>query len=91
MAVTIVGDHHLGMLAWNPETGSDPWDLHIAQDTLIKDVDKLLESTGDCSVGVLLNVGDMIHANNLKGETDSGTPLDVDGRRRQDNSAAGGG
>ena len=24
MAVTIVGDHHLGMLAWNPETGSDP-------------------------------------------------------------------
>ncbi|MEL0118655.1 MAG: LuxR C-terminal-related transcriptional regulator, partial [Opitutae bacterium] len=30
MAVTIVGDHHLGMLAWHPETGSDPWDLHIA-------------------------------------------------------------
>ena len=74
----------LGMLAWSPETGGDPWDLQIAQDTLIKGVDKLVASTGDCSVGVLLNVGDMIHANNLKGETGAGTSLDVDGRGRQD-------
>jgi hypothetical protein len=89
MAVTIVGDHHLGMLAWSPETGSDPWDLQIAQDTLIKGVDKLMESTGDCSVGVLLNVGDMIHANNLKGETGAGTALDVDGRAGKTIRAAG--
>ena len=89
MAVTIVGDHHLGMLAWSPETGSDPWDLQIAQETLIKGVDKLVESTGDCSVGVLLNVGDMIHANNLKGETGAGTPLDVDGRAGKTIRAAG--
>jgi hypothetical protein len=89
MAVTIVGDHHLGMLAWTPETGADPWDLQIAQDTLIKGVDKLLASTGDCAVGVLLNVGDMIHANNLKGETGAGTPLDVDGRAGKTIRAAG--
>jgi len=89
MAVTIVGDHHLGMLAWSPETGGDPWDLQIAQDTLIKGVDKLVASTGDCSVGVLLNVGDMIHANNLKGETGAGTPLDVDGRAGKTIRAAG--
>jgi len=89
MAVTIVGDHHLGMLAWSPETGSDKWDLKIAQDTLIKGVDKLVESTGDCSVGVLLNVGDLIHANSLKGETGSGTPLDVDGRQGKTIRAAG--
>ena len=89
MAVTIVGDHHLGMLAWSPETGDDPWDLQIAQDTLIKGVDKLVGSTGDCSVGVLLNVGDMIHANNLKGETGAGTPLDVDGRAGKTIRAAG--
>ena len=89
MAVTIVGDHHLGMLAWSPETGGDPWDLQIAQDTLIKGVDKLVGSTGDCSVGVLLNVGDMIHANNLKGETGAGTPLDVDGRAGKTIRAAG--
>jgi len=89
MAVTIVGDHHLGMLAWSPETGGDPWDLQIAQDTLIKGVDKLVASTGDCSVGVLLNVGDMIHANNLKGETGAGTSLDVDGRAGKTIRAAG--
>jgi hypothetical protein len=89
MAVTIVGDHHLGMLAWSPETGADPWDLQIAQDTLIKGVDKLVASTGDCAVGVLLNVGDMIHANNLKGETGAGTPLDVDGRAGKTIRAAG--
>ena len=89
MAVTIVGDHHLGMLAWSPETGGDAWDLQLAQETLIKGVDKLLESTGDCSVGVLLNVGDMIHANNLKGETGSGTALDVDGRAGKTIRAAG--
>ena len=81
MAVTIVGDHHLGMLAWSPETGGDPWDLQIAQKTLIKGVDKLMQSTGDCAVGVLLNVGDLIHANSLKGDTGSGTVLDVEGRQ----------
>lgn len=89
MAVTIVGDHHLGMLAWSPETGGDPWDLQIAQDTLIKGVDKLMQSTGDCAVGVLLNVGDLIHANSLKGETGAGTALDVDGRQGKTIRAAG--
>lgn len=89
MAVTIVGDHHLGMLAWSPETGGDPWDLQIAQETLIKGVDKLMQSTGDCAVGVLLNVGDLIHANSLKGDTGSGTALDVEGRQGKTIRAAG--
>lgn len=89
MAVTIIGDHHLGMMAWGEETGAEDWDLDDSQSTLIKGVDKLVSSTGDCAVGVLLNVGDLIHANSLKNETAAGTALDVSNRQGKTIRAAG--
>lgn len=89
MAITIIGDHHLGMMAWGEETGAEDWDLEASQSTLIKGVDKLVSSTGDCSVGVLLNVGDLIHSNSLKNETGGGTPMDVSNRQGKTIRAAG--
>jgi hypothetical protein len=39
--------------------------------------------------GILVNLGDFFHANNIKNETGSGTPLDVDGRAGMVIEAAG--
>src|SRR5690606_21428236 len=35
MAAYPVGDHHLGMLAWNKETGAD-YDMHISEELLAR-------------------------------------------------------
>ena len=76
----LVGDHHLNALCWSPETGGDDWDTNIAQDVLIKAVDKLVSAAGESEVGALINLGDFLHANSSDNKTAKGTPVDVDGR-----------
>ena len=76
----LVGDHHLNALCWSPETGGDDWDTNIAQDVLIKAVDKLVSAAGESEVGALINLGDFLHANSSDNKTAKGTPGDVDGR-----------
>ena len=76
----LVGDHHLNALCWSPETGGDDWDTNIAQDVLIKAVDKLVSAAGEAEVGALINLGDFLHANSSDNKTAKGTPVDVDGR-----------
>ena len=76
----LVGDHHLDALCWSPETGGDDWDTNIAQDVLIKAVDKLVSAAGESEVGALINLGDFLHANSSDNKTAKGTPVDVDGR-----------
>jgi len=80
LSAYLIGDHHLNALCWSPETGGDDWDTNIAQDVLIKAVDKLVSAAGDSEVGALINLGDFLHANSGDNKTAKGTPVDVDGR-----------
>ena len=77
----LIGDHHLGMLAWTPETGDDNYDIDISTKLLYNAVDTLAEMSSHAHLGILINLGDMMHANNLKNQTGSQShTLDVDGR-----------
>ena len=80
LSAYLIGDHHLNALCWSPETGGDDWDTNIAQDVLIKAVDKLVSAAGDAEVGALINLGDFLHANSGDNKTAKGTPVDVEGR-----------
>jgi predicted phosphodiesterase len=80
LSLYLIGDHHLNALCWSPETGGDDWDVNIAQDVLIKAVDKLVSASSESRVGALVNLGDFLHANSSDNKTGKGTPVDVDGR-----------
>lgn len=81
LANYLIGDHHLGLVAWPPETGGDAYDIDISTKLLFNAVDTLTSMCSHAHTGVLLNLGDMMHANNLKNQTGSQThTLDVDGR-----------
>ncbi len=73
------GDPHFGMYAWWQDAGAD-FDLDIAERMTCGAVDRLVSSAPEGSVGVLLNLGDMFHADNQQNTTQSGHQLDVDGR-----------
>lgn len=73
------GDPHFGMYAWWQDAGAD-FDLDIAETLTCNAVDRLVASAPEGSVGLLLNLGDMFHADNQKNMTNSGHQLDVDGR-----------
>jgi hypothetical protein len=73
------GDPHFGMYAWWQDAGDD-FDLDIAENLTTSAVDRLVASAPEGSVGVLLNLGDMFHADNQRNQSQSGHQLDVDGR-----------
>lgn len=82
-AMYLVGDHHFGSLA-DSETkmaGDDAdWDVKIATKALHNAVDRLSNRVGNAHTGVLVNVGDLFHANSGDNKTTAGTPVDVDTR-----------
>lgn len=77
LACHLIGDHHLNMYAWAPETGGDDWNIEKAQTALISAVDKLVQATSDADVAALINLGDFMHANTSANTTAKGTPVDV--------------
>lgn len=80
MNVIPLGDPHLGMLSWAPETGED-FDLDIATDNLLAGADWLMGRIPLASVCLLINCGDFFHSDNMDARTArSGHQLDVDGR-----------
>jgi hypothetical protein len=90
LASYLIGDHHLGMVAWTPETGDDTYDISISTKLLFNAVDTLSQMSSHADIGVLINLGDMMHANNLKNQTGSQThTLDVDGRMGKSIRAVG--
>jgi UDP-2,3-diacylglucosamine pyrophosphatase LpxH len=88
-ACYLIGDHHLGLRAWNKETGQDDYDIGISCKLLFNAMDTLTHASKHAHTGILVNLGDFFHANNIKNETGSGTPLDVDGRAGMVIEAAG--
>ncbi len=89
-ACYLLGDHHLGMRAWNKETGQDDYDLEISSRILFNAIDTLTHASKHADTGILVNLGDFFHANDLKNQTPgSGHGLDVDGRAGMIIRAAG--
>lgn len=80
LTVYPIGDHHFGMRSWKPETGAD-YDIEIASDLLTAAAAHLVDLSPDSETGMIINVGDWFHVDNLKNETSrSGHILDVDTR-----------
>jgi len=80
MACYPVSDHHLGMLSWHEETGSD-WDLDIAEQTLSQAMDHLVKSVPSCERATLVFLGDLLHYDSFESVTPtSKNLLDADGR-----------
>lgn len=73
------GDPHFGMYAWWQDAGAD-FDLDIAEELTCSAVDRLVAAAPEGSTGLLLNLGDMFHADNQRNMSQSGHQLDVDGR-----------
>lgn len=74
-----LGDPHIGMLSWEPETG-DNFDTEIAVRELLACV-RLLVGAGRSEHAIICNLGDFLHAQNDSNKTPGhGNELDVDGR-----------
>ena len=80
MSLYPAGDPHFGMLAWQKEVG-ESFNLAIAERDLCAAVDYLVEQSPPSQRGILVNLGDFFHTDNMRGETArSGHALDTDGR-----------
>jgi len=74
-----MGDPHFGMYAWALDAG-DNFDLKIAEELTCNAVDRLVATAPMAKTALLLNLGDMYHADNQDNTSKSGHQLDVDGR-----------
>ncbi len=79
LAVYPMGDPHFGLLAWWRDAGGN-FDLKEAERLTTGAIDRLVASAPAARTGLLLNLGDMFHADNQSNLTVSGHQLDVDGR-----------
>lgn len=81
MAVYPIGDAHIGMRAWGEETQGDSWDMTEAVRVQCGAMAALVELAPAADQGVIINLGDWLHADNMEGMTSrSGHVMDLDGR-----------
>lgn len=82
-ACYILTDYHLGMLAWHEETGAD-WDIRIAEGLLIAWFGEAIRATPQAEVGILAQLGDFLHLDNLDALTPASKHvLDADSRMQK--------
>lgn len=75
-----LGDPHIGLLAWAPESG-DHHDLAIGTRELVATVRGLVDRAPPSRVGIVANLGDFLHAQDDSNVTPGhGNKLDVEGR-----------
>jgi hypothetical protein len=80
LAVYPIGDPHIGMYSWAAETGAD-FNADIAESQIQGALDRLVASAPPAETALILELGDLIHADNSKNVTPrSGNALDVDTR-----------
>lgn len=78
--VYTITDAHVGMKSWKPETGAD-WDLRIAEQVLTDTFYQLVCASPESELGVVAQLGDFLHADNINPVTPtSGHLLDADDR-----------
>ena len=80
MSVICIGDAHIGMYAFKPETKHSDFNVNIAARGLRDAIDDLVSRCPPSETGMLVDVGDFMHANSSHGTTYAGTPLDNDSR-----------
>jgi len=80
MPAIFIGDAHIGMRADEAETRGRSFDSRIAKSEICTAIDDLVSVAPEADTGLLVNVGDFVHANNSNATTAKGTPLDVDTR-----------
>jgi hypothetical protein len=81
LTVYILADWHLGLFAYGAETGGPDWDLAIARRVLTETMLEVIETSPPSSRAIVLGLGDLLHADNARNQTDrSGNSLDVDTR-----------
>ena len=81
MAVYPIGDAHIGMRAWGEETQGDSWDMTEAVRVQCGAMAALVDLAPAADQGVIINLGDWLHADNMEGMTSrSGHVMDLDGR-----------
>lgn len=75
-----LADWHIGLLSWHEETGHN-YDLKIADKTIREAMSRLIACAPASRQGVVLGLGDMLHADGYEPMTArSKNILDVDGR-----------
>lgn len=80
VAVLPIGDPHIGLLAWAPETGAHQ-DTGIVCRELLCCVRQLIHDMPACPHLIIGNLGDAMHAQDNSNRTPGhGNQLDVDGR-----------
>lgn len=80
MCGIFIGDAHLGMYAYAPETKHSDFDTDIAAQGLRDAIDDLISRAPNAETGLLVDVGDFMHMNSSLYTTLRGTRLDVDTR-----------
>lgn len=80
LTVYPAADLHLGAYAWGEECGTD-YDSDIAQALIGEAMRRLVETAPPTEECLVLDLGDLVHADNPSNETErSGAKLDVDTR-----------
>lgn len=80
MAIYPIGDAHVGMLAWKPESGADN-DLVTIETALTSAITMLVQQATPSKEAFIIDVGDWFHSDNQNNRTSKGNnALDVDGR-----------
>jgi len=80
LAVYPLGDPHVGLYAWEQETGN-AFDLQICERIMKAAIDDLVARAPAAETALLVDLGDFFHADNASNQTArSGNVLDVDTR-----------
>ena len=80
MSVYTIGDAHIGMLAWDRETGANN-DLKTVEEDLLGAMSMLTEQSNPTEEAFIIDVGDYFHSDNMENKTArGGNHLDVEGR-----------
>lgn len=80
LALATITDFHLGMYAYEAETGDD-WDIRIARDVFLNAMHDMVKSTPAAGIGMLCQLGDFLHWDGILSVTpSSGHILDADTR-----------
>jgi hypothetical protein len=75
-----LGDPHVGLLTWKPETGEN-FDIKIAEPLYTSAVQQIVHRMPKAKQALLISLGDYYHYENMEGVTAaSGHSLDRDGR-----------
>ena len=88
MTGVFIGDAHIGMRAFGKETKHSNFDTDIATSQLRDAIDYLVGKAEPTETGLLVNVGDFMHANTQHNTTFAGTPVDSDTRQNKTMEAA---